>query len=106
MKKYYLENMTQKQIRDFFTEMRISQYEDIEHLPYSIFNGTLKAVHGKNKRGEDIVTEFNQFELIRIYNSIPSNYDQKKFQNYMCNTLEKTDYKKDLDEFLNNYKEL
>ena len=39
MKKYYLENMTQKQIRDFFVEMRISQREDIENLPYSIYNG-------------------------------------------------------------------
>lgn len=102
MKKYYLENMTQKQIRDLFMEMRISQYEDIEHLPYSIFNGILKAVHGKNKRGEDIVTLFSQFELIRIYNSIPSNYDKKKFRNYMCNTLENTDYEKDLEEYLNN----
>lgn len=104
MKKYYLENMTQKEIRGFFTEMRITQYEDIERLPYSIHNGILKAVHGKNRYGEDIVTEFSQFELIRIYNSIPSSYDQKKFQNYMCNTLEETDYKKDLEEYLNNHK--
>ncbi len=103
MKKYYLENMTQKQIRDFFVEMRISQREDIENLPYSIYNGILKAVHGKTKNGDDIVTEFTEFELIKIYNSDPSKYDQKKFQNYMCNTLENTNYKKDLNEYLDNH---
>ncbi len=93
----YLEMLTNQQIRLLLQEMSISKKENIADIPFSVINGVLHVTHGKTEKGI-IESIYNEFEIVKIYNSAPSNYDQKRYQNIMSILLEKEQYRKSLNE--------
>ncbi len=99
----YIDKLSTLEIEDLLTEMRISKNEDIKKLKYIKFAGKLRVVHGKTENGENIESIYTDYEIQKIYNSVPSNYDQRKFQNSMVRFFK--NYAADLEEYQKSEKE-
>ncbi len=87
----FIEKLNTQQTIALIKEFKISKREDENKMPYSIRNG-----------GKKIESIFKEFEIVQIYNGEPSQYDQRRYQNYMIEALEKFEYRKNLMEYLND----
>ncbi|MCI8555851.1 MAG: hypothetical protein HFI85_04730 [Clostridia bacterium] len=98
----FIERLNTQQTIALIKEFKISKREDENKMPYSIRNGELHVWHSTTTTGKKIESIFKEFEIVQIYNGEPSQYDQRRFQNYMIETLEKFDYRKNLMQYLND----
>ena len=101
MAKNFIERLSIQQEDELCTEMRIHTRENPKLLNRFFDNGKLHVIHGKNNNKETIESIFCEFEIEKIYNCIPSQYDQKRFQNFMLYDVYANDkeYKQKLEEF-------
>lgn len=97
----FIEKLTIHQRQDLLWEMRIHPREDVRDYMVSFYTNRLRVNHGKTRNGERIESIYKDFEIEKIYNSEPSRYDQKKFQNFMTNLLGQV-YADHLKEYLKN----
>lgn len=98
--KPFVERLTLIQTNNLLKEMRINTTENVNTIEVAIYGGKIYARHGKIK-GKEIQSVYSDFEIEKIYNSAPSDYDQKRYQNYMKSVFEK-EYEQSLKAFLSN----
>ena len=103
--KNFIERLNIPQKLDLLQDMRISSKENPNTMPTVFYGGKMHVVHGKTKSGEKIESVYGEFEIVKIYNSEPSKYDQRRFQNYMIKIFEKDGYRKKLEEYLKQKEE-
>ncbi len=99
----YINLLSSANIEDILTEMRIMKNENIQKLKYTIHAGKLIVLHGQTDNGEPIKSIYTDYKIEKIYNSDPSNYDQRKYRNSMVRLFK--NYADDLEDYLNNEKE-
>lgn len=99
----YIDKLSKLNVEDILTEMRISKNEDIKNLKYTVYNGKLFVIHGKAENGQNIESIYTDYKIEKIYNSDPSNYDQRKFRNSMIRLFK--NYANDLEDHLSTEKE-
>lgn len=83
-------------------EFKISVREDENKALFSVYDDALHIIHTKTADGRKIESIFVDFEIVQIYNTTPSLYDQRRYQNYMITQLEAYDYKQNLIDYLEN----
>ncbi len=98
--KDFMVEMTLIQRIKLLEEMRISKKENPKLIFYNLINNKMRIFHSPiRKGGPKLESVFTQFEIIKIYNSEPSEYDQSRFRNFMISEFG-DEYEKRLKSYL------
>ncbi len=95
----YIEKLQLPHILGLIEEMKISRDENIHDITSSIHRCKLHTYHGKLKDNTQLECIYTEFEIEKLYNTKPSKYDQRRFQNYMISIFGRK-YKSDLKAYL------
>lgn len=96
--KYVTELLKGKQ-KKLLEAMRLKSTEDVvAGTEITTANGKLYVSHGRDKDGNCVESIYSDFLIIKIYNSVPSEYDQDRYQNIMIELCGE-EYRKDVKRF-------
>lgn len=99
----FINKLSSLQVIELIKEFKITKNEDETKTLFSFYDDALHIIHTKTSDGRKIESIFKDFYIEQIYNVKPSLYDNRRFQNFMIDKLEKFDYRRILIEYLEQF---